>query len=185
MAREWNIRSRGHACAACGKNFEDKRACVSLLLDTPEGFMRDDYCTACWRGLKDQPREGVVSVWEGIYEAPVRNTKPEVVTRETADALFRRLVILDDPETQPVVYVLAVMLERAKRLVERGRREHESGGVLRVYEDKATGDSFVVIDPRLRMDQIAKVQEDVAALLQPAGDGQTAPNPALAADGCG
>jgi hypothetical protein len=165
VAREWNIRSRGHACAACGKNFEDKRVCVSLLLEAAGEFARNDYCAACWRGLRDQPREGVVSVWEGVYEAPVRNVKPEVVTRETADALFRRLVILEDPETQPVVYVLAVMLERAKRLVERGRRDHESGGILRVYEDKATGDSFVVVDPRLRMDQIAKVQEDVAAQL--------------------
>ena len=165
MAREWSIRPRGHACAECGKQFEDKRVCVSLLLDAAEGFARADYCAACWRVLKDRPREGVVSVWEGIYEAPVRNEKTEVVTRESADALFRRLAILDDPETQPAVYVLAVMLERAKRLVERGRRGHESGGILRVYEDRATGDSFVVIDPRLRMDQIAKVQEDVAALL--------------------
>ena len=170
MAREWNIRPRGHACAACEKPFEDKRACVSLLLETTDGFARSDYCAACWRGLRGQPRDGVVSVWEGVYEAPVREAKPEVVTRESADALFRRLVTLDDPAMQPAVYVLAVMLERAKRLVERGRREHGSGGILRVYEDKATGDSFVVIDPRLRMDQIARVQEDVAALLavQPA-----------------
>lgn len=165
MAHEWNIKSRGHVCAACGKNFEDKRACVSLLQETPEGFARSDYCVACWRGLRDQPREGVVSVWEGIYEAPVRTEKEEVVKRESADALFRRLVILDDPATQPAVYVLAVMLERAKRLVERGRRPHESGGILRFYEDKATGDTFVVLDPRLRLDQIAKVQEDVVALL--------------------
>ena len=169
MAREWNIKSRGHECAACGKVFEDKRVCVSVLAETPEGFARSDYCAACWRTLKDEPRAGVVSVWEGVYEAPARDAKQEVVTRETADALFRRLVILDDPAMQPAVYVLAVMLERAKRLVERGRRPHDSGGILRVYEDKATGDSFVVIDPRLRMDQIAKVQEDVAALLAGGG----------------
>ena len=165
MAQEWNIRSRGHVCAACGNPFEDKRACVSLLQDTPEGFVRNDYCTPCWRTLRDQPREGVVSMWEGIYEAPLRVEKKEVVTRESADALFRRLIALDDPEMQPAVYVLAVMLERGKRLVERGRRNHESGGILRVYEDKATGDSFIVMDPRLRLDQITKVQEDVAALL--------------------
>ena len=165
MAQDWNIRSRGHVCAACEKNFEDKRACVSLLFDTSEGFVRNDYCTTCWRTLRDQPRDGVVSVWESIYEAPVRTEKEEVLKRETADALFRRLVILDDPAMQPAVYVLAVMLERTKRLIERGRRAHESGGILRVYEDKSTGDSFIVLDPRLRLDQIAKVQEDVVALL--------------------
>ncbi len=165
MAHEWNIRSRGHVCTACEKNFEDKRACVSLLQDTPEGFTRCDYCTACWRTLRDQPRDGVISIWEGVYDAPVRVVKEEVVKRESADALFRRLVILDDPAMRPAVYVLAVMLERGKRLIERGRRPHDSGGILRVYEDKATGDSFIVLDPQLRMDQIAKVQEDVVALL--------------------
>ena len=165
MAQDWNIRSRGHTCAACEKNFEDKRVCVSLLAETPDGFARADYCTTCWRTLRDQPRDGVVSVWESIYEAPVRTVKEEVVKRESADALFRRLVILDDPAMQPAVYVLAVMLERAKRLVERGRRAHESGGILRVYEDKATADTFIILDPRLRLDQIAKVQEDVVALL--------------------
>lgn len=172
MAHDWNIRARGHVCGACNSPFADKKPCVSVLRSAQDGgYERLDYCTACWRA--QTPPEGLISVWEGTYEAPVKVEKEEIVKRESAESLFRRLVVLEDPAMQSIVYVLAVMLERGKRLVERGKRPHESGGILRIYEEKATGDSFVVLDPRLKLDQIAKVQEDVVALLS--GTHPTAP----------
>ena len=64
-----------------------------------------------------------------------------------------------------VVYVLAVMLERGKQLVERDARPHESGGILRVYEHRKSGDVFTVLDPRLRLDEIGEVQRQVVTLL--------------------
>jgi hypothetical protein len=57
------------------------------------------------------------------------------------------------------------MLERAKQLVERDTKPHESGGILRIYEHRKSGDSFVILDPRLRLDQLAPVQEQVIAIL--------------------
>jgi len=64
-----------------------------------------------------------------------------------------------------VVYVLAVMLERGKQLIERDTKPHESGGILRIYEDKISGDTFVVLDPKLHLDKLAIVQQQVVALL--------------------
>ena len=61
--------------------------------------------------------------------------------------------------------VLAVMLERGKQLVERDAKPHESGGILRIYEHKKSGDTFIVLDPRLRLDQLGEVQNQVVALL--------------------
>ena len=126
--------------------------------------MRWDCHTACWR---DSVRDWEpFSVWEGEYLAPAPvAAREEPVKKETAESLLRRLITLEDPAMGNVVYVLAVMLERGKQLVERAVRPHESGGLLRVYEHRRTGDTFVVLDPRLRLDRLGEVQQQVVALL--------------------
>jgi hypothetical protein len=64
-----------------------------------------------------------------------------------------------------VVYVLAVMLERSKILVERDTKPQDDGTILRVYEDRKNGDTFVILDPRLRLENLSEVQSQVVALL--------------------
>ena len=163
MSQEWNIRSRGQACCVCGQAFTDKQPCVSVLRDQSEAFERRDYHTLCWR---DEQRDWApFSMWEGAFEAPTVVVKEEPVKKETAETLLRRLILLEEPAMRNVVYVLAVMLERGKQLVERDAKPHESGGILRVYEHKKTADIFTVLDPRLRMDEIGTVQQQVVALL--------------------
>jgi len=163
MSQEWNIRSRGHACCVCGQTFNDKQPCVSVLRELPDTFERRDYHTLCWR---DEQRDWrPYSLWEGEYEAPPVVVKEEPVKKDTAESLLRKLILMEDPAMRNVIYVLAVMLERGKQLIERDAKPHDSGGILRVYEDKKTGDVFTVLDPRLRMDEIGTVQQQVVALL--------------------
>jgi hypothetical protein len=60
------------------------------------------------------------------------------------------------------------MLERKKVLKEIETRESGEGGLLRIYEHAKSGEVFIIPDPQLRLDQIADVQSQVAALLLPA-----------------
>ncbi len=163
MAQEWNIRPRGHVCSLCAQPLVDRRPCVSVLREAEGGYERLDCHTACWR---EAPRDWEpFSFWEGEYAAPAPvQPRDEPVKKETAEGLLRRLITLEDPAMQNVVYVLAVMLERGRQLVERDAKPHE-GGILRVYEHKKSGDTFVVFDPRLRLDQLGEVQQQVLALL--------------------
>jgi hypothetical protein len=164
MAQEWNIRPRGRVCCVCNRDFADKQPCVSVLRELPDHFERRDYCPACWQSeTRDwQP----YSFWEGDYEAPPpAAAREEPVKKETAESLLRRLILLEDPAMRNVIYVLAVMLERGKQLIERDAKPHESGGILRIYEHKKSGDTFVVLDPRLRLDRLGEVQQQVVALL--------------------
>lgn len=177
MAQEWNIRPRGHVCGICLQPLEDKKPCVSALRENADAYERLDCHPECW---KNTPRDWEpFSVWEGEYEAPApAEDKREPVRKETAENLLRRLIALEDPAMRNVMYVLAVMLERGKQLVERDAKPHESGGILRVYEHKKSGDTFVVLDPRLRLDQIGEVQQQVVALLsgtRALGDAQEKP----------
>ena len=163
MSQEWNIRSRGHVCSVCAKPLVDKAPVVSALRETPSGYDRYDCHPECWKAMERDWEP--FSVWDGVYLAPVKEPKSEPVKKEDAGELLRQLIALDDPTMQNVVYVLAVMLERAKILVERDAKTLEDGKIRRVYEDRKQGDTFVILDPRLRLDNIAAVQQQVVALL--------------------
>ena len=72
----------------------------------------------------------------------------------------------DDPATRNVIFILAVMLERRRILVEKEVQMPEgTGQKIRVYEHKQTGESFVVPDPQLKLKEIETVQREVMELL--------------------
>ena len=163
MSQEWNIRSRGHVCTLCQKPLVDKSPVVSALREVVGGYERFDCHPECWKAL---PRDwSPFSQWDGVYFAPVREEKKEPLKKEDAGELLRQLVTMDDPAMKNVIYVLAVMLERAKILVERDAKELEDGSIRRVYEDRKQGDTFVILDPRLRLENLSEVQQQVVALL--------------------
>ena len=163
MSQEWNIRSRGHECSLCGKALLDKTPMVSALRETSGGYERFDCHPECW---KAQERDWEpFSYWDGVYLAPVKEARNEPLKKEDAGELLRQLVTLDDPAMKNVIYVLAVMLERSKILVERDRKELEDGTIRRVYEDRKQGDTFVILDPRIRLENLAEIQGQVIALL--------------------
>ncbi len=164
MAHEWNIKPRGRVCAVCSKEYKPGEDCVSALFETTEGFERRDYCPECWKTRTDGGDP--FSQWQGSITPPQSQSgRDEPIKRETAEALLRRLVELDDPANINVIYILAVMLHRKKQLVERDAKVRPEGGILRIYEQKSTGDTFIVIDPQLRLDAIGDVQKQVIELL--------------------
>ena len=151
MSQEWNIRCRGHFCTVCEKPLVDRAPVVSALRDTGEGYERFDCHPECW---KTAPRDWEpFSQWDGVYFAPVKEVKKEPLKKEDAGELLN------------VVYVLAVMLERSKILVERDAKQLDDGLIRRVYEDRKNGDTFVILDPRLRLENLGEVQQQVVALL--------------------
>ncbi len=163
MSQEWNIKSRGHVCSFCSKPLVDRAPVVSALKEVASGYERFDCHPECW---KTTPRDWEpFSFWDGVYFAPVREEKKEPLKKEDAGELLRRLVTLDDPALKNVIYVLAVMLERSRILVERDTRMAEDGSLRRVYEDRKNGDTFVVLDPQLRLENLSEVQQQVVALL--------------------
>lgn len=163
---EWNIQSRAHACSACGKGFTDKETYHTLLFDERADFRRSDVCESCWQKQYSEgarERKGFVSYWHGIYEAPTPASEP--IQRETAETLLRKLIELNDPQYIPAGYILAVMLER-KRLLRVKEQLHRDGQRVFVYEQPKSGDVFTIIDPGLQLNQLEKVQHDVANLLE-------------------
>jgi len=160
---EWDIQSRADACTACQRPFADKEAYHTLLSLDAAGYARRDLCATCFAGAT---RDGVISYWQGEYKLPPP-PPPEAIQKETAETLLRKLVESTDPSHESARYILAVMLERKRILKHRDTVHEDSGAELLVYEHARTGESFTIPDPKLRLDQLAQVQEEVSALLHP------------------
>ena len=80
---------------------------------------------------------------------------------------MRRFLAENRPEHARAAYILALMLERKRILRPVDTRQDETTGRrLLIYEHAATGETFVVTDPALRLDQLAEVQREVGELLK-------------------
>lgn len=160
--QDWDIRPRGAACGKCQAQFNDRQEYVSRLTYGANGYERLDCCTGCW--TEADRAMSAVSVWRGIFEMPPP-PPAEPLKKETAESLLRVLMAKNDPANGNALFILAVMLERRRLLVERDVRKQADGKLVRVYEHRKTGDTFIVTDPQLRMDQITSVQAEVMAML--------------------
>jgi hypothetical protein len=125
-------------------------------------LVRQDFCEEAWGQRNESVRS--LSQWKSVVKP---DTGPkEAVTKDDAQSLLRRLLEENLPESRNVIYILALMLER-KRLLKPVDRVARDGGTLVVYEEVATGDTFLIPQCELRLDQLEAVQVEVSAKLAP------------------
>lgn len=169
ITENWNIRSRSHACHHTGIPFTEGETFYTALFDDPqsEELIRRDFSLSGW----DEARAAATpfSFWKSVYEAPISNAKPEVVEKETAETLLRRLIEEDNPGTENTRYILAVMLERKKQLRQTATRETDDATFL-IYEQPKSGEVYIIRDPELKLDQVEAVQREVSLMLTPRPD---------------
>ena len=162
MSQDWDIKPRNKECGACQTPFNDRQAYFAQLVFGEQGYQRADFCATCWpQQMQAQPH---YSMWKGIFRVPPPEPERRV-KKETAEGLLRELITADDATKGNVIYILAVMLERQRVLVEREVRTREDHIRFVIYEHRKSGESFVIRDPQLRLDQLESVQIEVLALL--------------------
>jgi len=163
MGREnvenWSVRKCADTCSQCGKAFEDKETLFSRLQFDEGQYIRQDLCKSCWD--KDNPG---LSSWKTTFIVPPP-PQEEAVKKENVESLLRRLLAKDNLDDRNAVFILTVMLERKKILVERDVKHTDDGLKIRVYEHKKTNESFMVVDPELKLAELEQVQEQVVVLL--------------------
>ena len=164
MAQDWDIRPRADVCAVCERPFEDGQTYVSARTFGEEGYGRADHHGQCWTEPEASSPSPPFSVWRGVFRAPPP-PEEEVLKKETAESLLRTLVEEEDARHANVIYILAVMLERKRLLVERDVEMRDDGQMIRVYEHRKTGETFLVPEPNIRIDQLEEVQDQVIAML--------------------
>lgn len=164
----WSIKSRAHVCAVTEQHFTDGESFYTALFPDPEssGYLRKDFSAEGWEN-RGEDGEQPFSFWGSVYRAPVKEEEVEV-TEESPEDLLRRLIEEDEEHTENARYILAVMLERKKLLVE-ADNQPVGDGIIRIYEHRKTGDVFIVKDPNIPLDQVETVQEEITILLENGG----------------
>lgn len=185
MQQNWSIRSRAHTCAVTGRQFEDGESFHTTIYFDPEenGYVRRDVCAEAWAQEVEQRKP--VASWKTIYSRVLAEAKPEITPKEGAQALLQRFIEEGDPRTENARYILALMLERKRQLHQTAEKEVDGAKML-FYENKKTGEIFIVRDPELKLSEMADMQDEVATLLAfggPAADAAKAVGVTLTVDG--
>jgi len=119
-------------------------------------------CNEAWK-QEIEERKPVAS-WKTIYQKVIVEAKPEIAPKESAQELLQRFIEEGDPMTENARYILALMLERKRQIVQTAEKEVDGAKML-FYENKKTGEIFIVRDPELKLDEVAQIQEEVATIL--------------------
>lgn len=167
LADSWHIKSRAHHCALTERAFEEGEVFYTALFPDPEadGFLRLDYSQEAWDRRAEEDAHPF-SFWRTVYKAPAVEAKVEIVAEENPETLLARLVEEDEAHTENARYILAVMLERKKLLIETDCQKTR-GGMLRIYQHRHSGEVFIIKDPQIPLSDVARIQEEVQALLAP------------------
>ena len=172
----WNIRARATVCHATDHPFEDGESVYAAIYknEGEDGYERRDYCADAWQalksgeGAKENAKETPTppySSWRTTFEPSLDpNKRPEVVEKESAEALLRRLIEEDDANSENARYILALMLERKKILKQVDAKDGDEMRML-FYEHIKNGDAIIVRDPLLKLNEIDAIQEEVAGWL--------------------
>ena len=185
MQQNWSIRSRAHVCALTNRPFEDGESFHTTIYFDPQenGYVRRDVCAEAWS--QEVAQRKPIAAWKTVYTKVLAEAKPEIAPKESAQALLQRFIEEGDPKTENARYILALMLERKRQLSQTAEKEVDGAKML-FYENKKTGEIFIVRDPELRLDEIADMQDEVATLLAfggPAAEAAKAVGVTLTVDG--
>lgn len=159
MQNDWEIKSRSHTCTRTGHTFAEGEFFYTLLFQDKAGFRREDLSEEAWQARSAEEQQPF-SFWRTKYEAPPP-PPPEPLKKNDAESLLRALIDSNDPRYQNAIYILAVMLERKRAL----RTVASSDPDTLVYEVPSTGETFILRDPHLTLEQIPAVQLEVSTLL--------------------
>jgi len=158
---EWDVaRSSGH-CNRCDAELTEGQEYYAALLETPEGFERQDFCQACW---DEQPAERFC-FWKS--RMPVREQKRTSLLVDDAVLInfFERLERETDPVRVRFRFVLALILMR-KRLLR--YEETVRKGDAEIWQMRLTGTSSVheVVNPKLSDEEITEVSGQLGVILR-------------------
>ena len=167
LADSWHIKARAHNCSVTGQPFEDGEGFFTALFQNPEsdGYLRLDFSRDAW-DARDDTNGQPFSFWRTIYRPPEEPAKVEIVDRDDPESLLTSLIEQDEVHTENTRYILAVMLERKRILVETDSQKTRTG-LLRIYEHRYSGEVFIVKDPQIPLCEVAPLQEEVQKLLSP------------------
>lgn len=156
---DWVIKKPLGQCCGTGEPIEPGQEYYGALVETEEGFERQDFSTEYW----DQAKPAVFCFWKSTLADP-EEKKELFVSDEMLMAFFERLANETEPEKLNFRFVLALVLMR-KRKLKYDSTEMADGK--EVWRLKMVGqkDLVDVVNPHLDEEQIEKLTSQIGQIL--------------------
>lgn len=165
MRERYSFTRRQSKCTVTEVPFEDDQVIYTAIFFGLEGdgYLRKDYSEQGWA---QRPEEDLqpFSSWKSKWKKLEKIEDDQKLQKENAETLLARLNEEDRSESESTRYILALMLERSKIIVEEDSQEIPEG-VLRVYRHRKTEEVILVKDPKLSLDEVAGLQVEVIRML--------------------
>ena len=160
LPENYQLSRRQTKCLITGEPFEDGQLIHTAIYANSEDddYLREDYSVKGWQ-LRDQTKIPFSS-WKKKWAKPETQKNEDSLSEENEEAIFIRLSIADDVKTDTTRYILALMLERSRILKEIDTQKLNDG-ILRIYEHSKSGETYLVKDPNLPLDQISVLQSEI------------------------
>jgi hypothetical protein len=144
---EWNIKSRSEVCQSTGRSFRDEEWFYTVLCDTVEGVVRQDFSEEAWADFIHPSDE--MSFWKSQFKASPPPAQ-EAVGKEDAESELRRLLAEPKAADAKVCFLLALLLER-KRILKARERYAKDGQKFVLYEHMGTQETIIVPEVDFRL----------------------------------
>jgi len=158
VSSQWRIERPGEACSRCGEGFAENQVLYSALSERDGGFVRHDFCPACW---EKADRNGCFCFWRRRH---VQGEAKRAVETGPMLEFFERLEGADSEQKRVFRYLLGLYLVRRRALKLVGRVRSAEGEAL-VLERRQSGTRTQVAAPSLTQEQMDAAAERLRDLL--------------------
>ena len=156
---QWEVARSQGSCVKTGRTFAEGDEFYAVLVDTPEGFVRQDYAPEAWT----EPPAGAYCFWK--TRVPRKEEKKKLIVDNAVLAdFFERLAGETEPAKQQFRFVLALMLMR-KRLLRYDKTANVDGVERWTMTLLRDGSVHEVVNPQLQDEEINTVSEQLTAIL--------------------
>lgn len=156
---KWNISKISNSCYKSNELFDDNETVISELVFENGIFERRDYKYQCFNTNNQS-----LSSWKTIFK--LQKPKEEIIKKDSIEDLLRKKISLECNDSINIIFILAILLERKKVLIEKSFFFDDDNKKIRIYEHKKTNESFTIIDPQLSLNEIEPLKEEVFDLIK-------------------
>lgn len=154
----WNIKKVSSNCHKSNELFLDNEEIISELVFENGILERRDYKYQHYDSNKKN-----ISSWKTVFNIP--KPKEEIIKQDSIEDILRKKLSLENDDNINLIFILVIMLERKKILIEKSIGYNEENKKIRIYEHKKTKESFIIIDPELSLNEIEPLKKEVSDLI--------------------
>lgn len=162
MTVDWQVGKNSRVCSASGREIDVGEEHYSALIESPEGFIRQDFSVDAWG---DVDKSGFFSFWKTRAHEKDEKKKRLVIDTEAFYTFFCSLMETEEEDKILFRYLVSLILTRKRILRLDDIQKTPDGDVLVLY-DRRTETTVRVDCPEVTQDELAEAQETLNQIFE-------------------